>query len=172
MLCSATGVLAQSADGTANGAEASGAQAAPPAVVVGPPTYRVGYMHSTTTGPRKAMAISITNNSALPCDTTVNWRAGGGQLIGSSSLVIPAGQTLEHCSRTLPGSLVVCNVTSNPQVAPPQFIEGKADVLLAAACRTSANVDAKQYYMASTNDANIVGVYRPATIRGVLLLGD
>ncbi len=57
-------------------------------------------------------------------------------------------------------------------MAPPQFIEGKADVLLASACRTSANVDAKQYYMLGTNDANIVGVYRPATIRGTLLLGD
>lgn len=114
-------------------------------VVGGNPTHRVGYMYSATTSPRRALAISITNNSNTSCDTTVRWRAGGGQLIGTSSVIIPPGQTFEHCSRTLPGATVICNATSFPEVAPPQFIEGKADVHLAAACACRANVDAKQY---------------------------
>jgi hypothetical protein len=141
-------------------------------VVGGVPTYRVGYMYSTTTSPRKAMAISITNNSSQSCDTTVRWRAGGGQLIGISSLVIPPGQTLEHCSRTLPGATVVCNVTSNPQVAPPQFTEGKADIHLASACARLVNIDAKQYYMTGSSDTSIAAVHRAATILGNSYQGD
>src|SRR3954471_7777777 len=109
IFCGATGALAQAGDGTRQPAPNATARAVAPAVVEGNPTYRVGYMHSTTTAPRKAMAISITNNSALPCDTTVNWRAGGGQLIGTSSITLDPGQTLEHCSRSLPQTLVICN---------------------------------------------------------------
>lgn len=141
-------------------------------IVGGAPTHRVGYMYSTTTSPRKAMAISITNNSTVSCDTTVNWRAGGGQLIGTSNIVIPPGQTLEHCSRTLPGATVVCNTVSSPQVAPPQFTEGKADVHVASACSSKANIDAKQYYMTGTSDTAIAGVHRPATIKGIDYKGD
>ena len=154
-----------------DGAGGIAAQAAPE-VVGGAPTLRVGYMYSTTGTPRRAMAISITNNSAQPCDTTVRWRAGGNQLIGTSSIVIPPGQTLEHCSRSISSATVICNATSSPEVAPPQFIEGKADVHLASACRTAANVDAKQYYMTGSDDAGVAAVYRPATIRGVNYKGD
>jgi hypothetical protein len=140
--------------------------------VGGEPTYRVGYMYSTTDSPRRAMAISITNNSPDPCDSTVRWLAGGGQLIGTSNLVIQPGQTLEHCSRAISGATVICNAVSFPEVAPPQFIEGKADVHLASACQRSANIDAKQYYMVGSNDADIAGVHRAATILGNRYKGD
>jgi hypothetical protein len=143
-----------------------------PQVVGGSPTYRIGYMYSTTASPRRAMAISITNNSAQACDTTVRWVAGGGQLIGTSSVVIPAGQTFEHCSRNISSATVVCNVVSNPEVAPPQFIEGQATVHLASNCSNAANVDAKQYYMTGANDADVAGIYRAATIRGNRYQGD
>jgi hypothetical protein len=142
------------------------------AVVGGAPTYQVGYMHSTTISPRRAMAISITNNSTQSCDTTVRWRAGGGQLIGTSSIVIPAGQTFEHCSRDIASATVICNVISSPPVQPPQFIEGRADVHIATACQDPSNIDAKQYYMTGSSDTSIAGVHRPATIRGTTYRGD
>ena len=128
-------------------------------------------MYSTTSFPRKAMAISITNNSAQLCDSTVRWRAGA-NLIGTSSIVIGPGETLEHCSRNISIVTVVCNAISSPQVAPPQIVEGKADVYLASACRDAANVDAKQYYMVGSSDADIAAVHRAATIRGIRYKGD
>jgi hypothetical protein len=169
-LCLGTNVaLAEEADGTDGAAVERQFQ---PQVVEGAPTYQVGYMHSTTSSPRRAMAISITNNSTEHCDTTVKWLAGGGQLIGTSSVVIPAGQTFEHCSRAITGATVVCNAISNPEVAPPQFIEGKADIHLASACQRMANIDAKQYYMTGSDDADIAGVYRAATIVVPAYQGD
>jgi hypothetical protein len=169
-LCLGTNVaLAAEADGTDGSAVERQLQLQE---VGGAPTYQVGYMYSTTESPRRAMAISITNNSPEPCDSTVRWLAGGGQLIGTSSIVIPPGQTLEHCSRDIAGATVICNTVSNPEVAPPQFIEGKADVHLDRACQRLANIDAKQYYMTGSDDAAIAGVYRAATIIVPTYQGD
>jgi hypothetical protein len=169
-LCFGTNVaLAQEADGTDASTVVRQLQLQE---VGGTPTYQVGYMYSTTASPRRAMAISITNNSPERCDSTVRWLAGGGQLIGTSSIVIEPGQTLEHCSRDIAGATVVCNTTSNPQVAPPQFIEGRADVYLDKACQHLVNIDAKQYYMTGEDDTALAGVYRAATIVVPAYQGD
>lgn len=161
--------LANQGDGTDGPAVQNSSQ---PLIVNEVPTYRVGYMYSTTASPRRAMVISITNNSSLPCDTTVRWLRGDNELIGTSSVTLLPGETLEHCSRSLPFATVVCNAISSPEVAPPPDIEGKADVHLASACESSSNIDAKQYYMTGENDEDIAGVYRAATIRGNNFRGD
>ena len=53
--------LANQGDGTDGPAVQNSSQ---PLIVNEVPTYRVGYMYSTTASPRRAMVISITNNSS------------------------------------------------------------------------------------------------------------
>ena len=71
------GALAQQApDKPAPGARASVAQALPVGHVA---RYRVTYMSSqTNTANRSATVVSITNQSAGNCSTSVDWRVGLG----------------------------------------------------------------------------------------------
>lgn len=121
--------------------------------------YRVTYMNSQapTTGIRSSTIVSITNNSFNTCTTGVDWRVGFGGLACTTTLVLGPGQTGEHCSRNVPGTISVCNAICPG--ASGLFAEGNAVVgsTVAPPC-DRIQVSARTVYTTGTDDGNLTAI--------------
>lgn len=133
------------------------AQLAPPQAMLPPghiARYRVTYMKSSTATPlRSGTVVSITNHGAAACATSVDWFIGFGGVACTTALTLGPGQTGEHCSRTLPASIVGCNATCAPVLANQEgsALVGAANV---AACSALA-ISARTHFTTGTNDENL-----------------
>jgi len=149
------------ADMPAPGARAPAASALPAGHV---PRYRVTYLNSQTGAPnRSATVVSITNQSNASCSTSVDWRVGFGGVSCTTTLTLGAGQTGEHCARSVPGAISVCNVTCSPELT---SIEGSAVVgsINRGACNKIA-VDARVYHTTGNADDAVAAISNPKVVR-------
>jgi len=132
--------------------------------------FVVGYMLSyapsvPTIIPRSATVISITNQSASTCSTSVDWKTGFGATNSATTvLVLGPRQTGEHCSRPLPMQVVSCNATANPAL---NGQEGNATVGSASVPSACVNiaVDARVYYFRG-QDYDVAAVVDVKVIKG------
>lgn len=151
---STTTLAQQAADG--KGLAASSAPRLPGGTLA---RYRVTYLNSQapTSGIRSATIVSITNNSFNTCTTGVDWRVGFGGLACTTSLVLGPGQTGEHCSRNVPGTISICN--SVCPGATGLFAEGSAIVgsTTAPPC-DRIQVSARTVYTTGANDENLTAI--------------
>jgi len=134
--------------------------------------YRLTYMTSqTATAIRTATVVSITNQSAATCVTSVDWRFGFGSTTCTTTLSLGPAQTGEHCSRGLPGAIASCNATCSPALT---LIEGNAVIgsTNVTGCDRIA-VDARIYYTTGATDTAVSAVSNPNIVkRGLGNTGD
>ena len=116
--------------------------------------FLIPYMrsHAGTADP-SATIISLTNVAGTTaCPTSVAWALGFGGTSCTTTLSLAGGgkvgDTGEHCSRSVPGDVAVCNATCSPGLA---FAEGKAVVGTTSTCVNRIAVDARLHHM-SVND--------------------
>lgn len=168
----ATTVHAQGADGS-SGVESSGAELAPGTSA----RYRVGYINSQIGGtPRSATIVTVVNEATVPCTISVDWRKGfsatgiGGVICTTTFAGLARGQSAEFCSRSVPGTVSVCNSTCAPELT---FDEGNAVVgsTTGAACG-KITVSARTYYF-NGSDTSIAGITDPSVTKfGLGSVGD
>lgn len=171
-LLSSLGALAQQKDegtGYVGDTTASKTPRAPASPVT--PDHRqlflIGYLNSdTTTANRAATVISITNQGSVSCEVSADWFRGldPADAICTTVTTIEPGQTQEHCSRSLPDAIAVCQATCAPELA---FDEGNAVVNVHKKC-LKANplaVDPRLYYTNGNADEEVAGIADLKVIR-------
>ena len=139
------------------------------------PVFLIGFAGSFTTSDpevnQQATVVSLTKvGGTLSCPVTVEWRFGlGGDLactttstLGGSAASEVVGTSHDHCTRTLPDSLVRCNVVCDP---PLDFYEGKAVIRTTLpSCIDRIAVDARLYHTAE-HDRQVTGMAGVKVIR-------
>lgn len=115
------------------------------------PVWRVPFMKSQTGGTiNSATVISLSNQGTATCSTSVDFFFGGGLLACTTTLSIGPGQTLEHCSRSIPLEIVSCNSTCSPALT---LNEGHAVVGTTSACKSKLAVYPRLYYTGPSDTA-------------------
>ena len=136
------------------------------ALAVGPvetPVWLVTFMKSMTGGAiQTCTVISVTNQGARSCPTSVDFLFGEGSLACTTTLTIEPGQTWEHCSRDVKGAIVTCNATCSPGLT---FTEGRAIVRTTLVCKPKIAVYPRVYYTSAEDgvvqaiaDVNVVRI--------------
>jgi hypothetical protein len=128
------------------------------------PRYIATYMNSQTRDPqRSATVVSITNDSSSTCESSVDWKIGFGGVACTTTLILNPGETGDHCSRSIPSTLTVCNVTCSPELT---FDEGNAIIgsTRASPC-TAIAVSARTYYTTGTSDENLNAITDARIVR-------
>lgn len=169
---SSPGPLAQQKDegpGYVGDTTASKAPKAPASPVT--PNHRqlflIGYLNSdTTTANRSATVVSITNQGGVSCEVSVDWFRGldPADAICTTVTTIDPGQTQEHCSRSLPEAIAVCQATCAPELT---FDEGKAVVNVHKKCLNAEAlaVDPRLYHTNGSADEEVAGIADLKVIR-------
>jgi hypothetical protein len=152
-----TAVFSNAFGQVADDGSAPGQRALAPQLPAGQiPRYVATYMASQTgSAQRTSTVVSITNNSSSTCATAVDWKVGFGGVSCTTNLILAAGQTGEHCSRSINSGLV-CNATCSPELT---AIEGNAIIgsTRGTACAAIA-VYARTFYTTGTSDQTLSAV--------------
>jgi hypothetical protein len=128
------------------------------------PRFIAAYMKSRTVdSPRSATVVSITNDSSVTCETSVDWKIGFNGVACTTTLTLAPGDTGDHCSRAIPDALTTCNATCSPELT---FDEGNAIIGSASAspCKAIA-VSARTYYTTGTSDETLNAITDARIVR-------
>lgn len=118
------------------------------------PRYLVTYINSQTgVTNRSATVVTVTNQSGASTEVSVAWFRGFSTIpSGTSTMVIPAGFTVDFGSRSLPGDLTVVNSVPNPELT---FDEGRAVV---SSRNARIGVSARVYYTTGDDDSRLSAI--------------
>jgi len=120
---------------------------------------------------QQATVLSLTNvGGAASCRVSVEWRFGidglacttMSTLEGGNAASDFVGDSRDHCTRSLPETIVRCNVVCDP---PLDFYEGKAVVSTVPPCVDRIAVDARLYHTTGENDQQVTGIADVKVIR-------
>ena len=139
-----------------------------PDAAAAPFSYRVTYFNSQTgtTALRSASIISITNQSKESCTVDVQWLAGGGAVVCSTSLTVAAGVQLDFCTRPIPKGITVCNsICPGAGLTDHEGTAGVGAEDLAGQFNCPIAVSARTVYTASTTDAPISAITDAKIVR-------
>ena len=137
--------------------------------------FLVGFAGSDTTSApevnQQATVVSITNiRTEANCPVSVDWRFGIDGVACTTTSTLDGGNvasdfigtTHDHCTRSLPEAIVLCNAVCSP---PLNFYEGKAVVRTTRTCVNRIAVDARLYYTTGLEDSGVAGIADLKVIR-------
>ena len=135
------------------------------------PRYTVAFAKTEMNSPiRSATVVTVTNNSSIGCLVNVAWFGKSSAASACiNGLVVPAGQTVNLCSRALPSEIADCASACTVSSA-----DGRATVQsrLGEACGKIA-VDARVYYTEGGSDNMLTAVTSSKVVKaGAANAGD
>lgn len=132
--------------------------------------YRVTYFNSQTAAPglRSVSIVSITNQAAVTCRVSVDWKIGFGGVACGTNTVLAPGDTADFCTRPIPVGITACNSTCPG--AGLTFTEGNAIVGSSASAGTNIGcekiaVSARTVYTGSVSDSPVSAITDAAVVR-------